>query len=183
MKKIHLFHLDKTLSTYTYPFVKIVFCIVIILLLIFRNKFLHVNQMIWKIIVGVFCVIVGIASILCIYISLAEILVVHENKLEIHKYMNEKSEECVSYSVEKVFSLICQNDIIDFEIVSKSTRINIGASSDNRPEDLVFFDKLYYIGNQEYDNLEIFMEELKKYSIDGQILVVLIDGLSPKCYQ
>ncbi len=180
MKKFHLFCLDESMNSYIYPFVKIVLCIGIILLLIFRDHFIQIDQLLWEIIVGVLCVILCFACILCVEISLAELLVVHDNKHKMHKQMIENDEECVSFSVERVVSLTGQNDIIDFEIVSKGTRLNIGASSDNKPGDSVFFDKLYYIGNQEYDNLEIFMEELKKYSIDGQIPVVSIDGVSPK---
>ena len=154
----------------------------IILLLIFRNKFLHINQMIWEIIEGVFCVALGIACILCIEISFAQLLVVHDNRLKKQELTSKQTEKVRRFPIEKIISLSRDNDIIEFKIVSKGTCLNIGASSDNKPGDSVFFDKLYYIGNREYDNLESFMEELKKYSIDGQISVVLIDGLSPKCY-
>ncbi len=183
MKKFHLFSLGEPGESYTYPLVKIVFCIVIILLMIFRNHFIHVDQLILEIIIGVVCVVLGIACILCIEIAFAQLLVVRDNRSEICKQMNGNTKECVDFSADKVVSLISQNDIIDFEIVSKGTCLNIGASSDNKPGDSVFFDKLYYIGNREYDNLESFMEELTKYSIGEQISVVSIDGVSPEYYQ
>ena len=183
MKKMHLFSIDESMDSYIYPIVKIVLCIAIILLLIFRNHFIQINQSLWEIIVGVFCVALGIACILCIEISFAQLFVVHDNRLKKQELTSKQTEKVRRFPIEKIISLSRDNDIIEFKIVSKGTCLNIGASSDNKPGDSVFFDKSYYIGNREYDNLESFMEELTKYSIGGQISVVSIDGVSPEYYQ
>ena len=183
MKKLNLFRVDDAMSTYTYPLMKIVICIAIIPLLIFRDHFIHIEQLIGEIIFGVVCVELGIACILCIEISFAQLLVVHDNRSKNKKLTSKQIEEGEWIPIEKIVTLSRDNDIIEIKVVSKGVCINIGASSDNRPGDSIFFDKLYYIGNQEYDSLEVFMEELKKYSIDGQIPVVSIDGVPLKCYQ
>ena len=183
MNRLSFFRLNNTLQTYTFPIFKIVLCITIILSLVFRNHFIHIEHLSWKIIVGVFCIIVCLACVLCIYISVAEIIVVHDHQSENPKFISPQSKDCRWLSVDKVVSLISQNDIIDIQILLKDSCIKIGASSDLKPGDSVFFDKHYYIGHREYENLEIFKAELLNYSADGQILVFQIDGVSPKYYQ
>lgn len=183
VKKMHLFSIDESMNSYIYPVVKIVLCIVIILLLIFRGHFIQINQLLWDIIERVFCTALGSACILCIVISFAQLLVVHDNRSEKQALTSKQMEKVRRFPIEKIISLSRDNDIIEFKIVSKDMCLNIGASSDSKRGDSVFFDKLYYIGNREYDNLGSFMEELTKYSIDGQISVVSIDGVSPEYYQ
>lgn len=179
MKRIYFFHLDNTLNTYILPILKIVSCVAIILLLIFRNRFIHVEQPNWKLIVGGASVIVGYVCIMCVYISLAEILVVYEKRLENQK---SKNKECKWFPVDKVVSLASQNDIIEIQIVSGSSCIKVGSSSNLKPGDSVFFDKRYYIGNQEFEKSDQFHEELLKYSDDEEIPVITIDGVSPECF-
>ena len=46
-----------------------------------------------------------------------------------------------------------------------------------------FSDKEYYIGNKTFKNISDFKAEILKYAMDGQILVVFIDGLIPDKFE
>ena len=57
--------------------------------------------------------------------------------------------------------------------------LKIGASSYMENMSSEFSDKEYYIGNKTFKNISDFKAELLKYTINRQILVIFIDGLTP----
>ncbi len=86
-------------------------------------------------------------------------------------------------SVNAVISLLADNDIIEFEVAKEETSIFLGSSSDCEPGSSVFFDKLYYIETKAYTDLDNMIEALNDLFPDGEIPVLLIDGVSPKHYR
>ena len=55
--------------------------------------------------------------------------------------------------------------------------MQIGASSACKANSAVFFDRRFYIGENEYLTIEKFKEELLKYAVDNEIYVATIDGV------
>ena len=94
-----------------------------------------------------------------------------------------KNQKFYNISVDKIVSLAEENDIIEFMIIADDKKIKMGASSDCENNSFTFFDKRYYIGKQEYENIDEFRERVQEISDNGTIKVVSIDGVSPKYYK
>ena len=56
----------------------------------------------------------------------------------------------------------------------------VGASSDSEPGRSELFDKLYYVGKQEYASIADFRAALLPFADDGMLSVYRIDGLPPE---
>ncbi len=115
---------------------------------------------------------------ICPRIALAEMILVYENK-ETEKKLKRK--KTYDMPVDKIVSLSEENDIIEFMIIADDKKIKMGASSDY--EYNKFFDKRFYIGKQEYENIDEFRDRVQEISDNGTIKVVSIDGVSPKYYK
>ena len=77
--------------------------------------------------------------------------------------------------------VLLREDILDLVIEYNGERLKIGAASDSERNGK-FFDKVYYIKDQEYQDINEFLEEVEKYSNNRQFKVILVDGLDPKYY-
>ena len=100
-----------------------------------------------------------------------------DTEIKIHT----KEKDTYNIPIDKVISLSEENDIIEFMIIADDKKIKMGASSDY--EYNKFFDKRYYIGKQEYENIAEFRERVQEISDTGTLKVVSIDGVSPKYYK
>lgn len=182
MKK-NIFRVDDTLKSYTYPIIKCLICIVLLLFLMNTGRFFYIEKTIWRFIVGAICVCIGFSSILCICISVAEMIIIHDNRPKKDNVSIKEIEECKMYPIDEVMSLVNNNDIIEIRIISNRKIVEIGSSSDSNVGSSKFFDKLFYIGEKEFESLDDFQKELLLYSDNGQISITLIDGVSPKKYR
>ena len=173
MKK--LFELQTNLTNYTYPLTKTVVSILIILFSIFRKSLFVISSKPLNFFVTLFCFVATLASILCIYISIPELFYVWKNK----KAKQERVEFITTtpFDLERVINLVKENDIIEFEIKSTGGIIKVGSSSDCKVGDSVFFDKRFYIEENEYLTSEEFESSLLQHSTDGKINVIAIDGV------
>lgn len=178
MRKFNPFCIDDTLMTYTYPIVKVLACVVILILVINRN--FHIKDTIWHFIVEAICIGISIASIHCISISVGEMIIVSDNRSDASGKPSKKSKEPILYPIDKIVSLVKDNDIIEIQISKNGKVIEVGASSDSEAGSSKLFDKLYYIKKKEFENLDDFRKALSLYSDNGQISVISIDGVSPK---
>ena len=99
------------------------------------------------------------------------------------------------YEISRIINLIKKEDVIDIQILVDGKIIYIGAASDcTRSGE--FFDKIYYISPQEYDEdlgsghngqmefstIEEFQNGVMQYAPDGMIRVYLIDDEKPEYY-
>ena len=82
-----------------------------------------------------------------------------------------------SFDLERVINLVKENDIIEFEIKSTGGIIKVGSSSDCKVGDSVFFDKRFYIEENEYLTSEEFETEILRHTVDGKLYVISIDGV------
>lgn len=177
---MNIFKCNDDRNSYTYSITKIPLCIVLIILLISRNDFIHVDNYVLNIIIGIFCVAAVLASALCIYISVAEIMLIHEKREKVKTDLNHALKYSKEFSIEEILSLLVTNDIIEIWIVSNDQIIEIGSSSDCREGSAQFFDKRYYVNEKEFTKIDYLRTEILPYFVDEKVKVISIDGISPK---
>ena len=174
------FELQTKLTSYTYPLAKICVSISIILFSIFRNNLFIISSKPLNFVVSLLCLAATLASVLCIYIAVPELFYAYKNRKA--NLPERKPTTAIPYDLETIKRLVQENDIIEFEIRTTEGIIQIGASSDCKVDSSVFFDKRFYIGENEYLTTEKFEEDLLKYAVDKEIHVITIDGVkAEKC--
>lgn len=167
------------LMTYSYPLIKIIVCLAIILICIFRNRFIGNLNRFMSIVIAAICFLVGLASILCIYNAVAELFYVSENRKN-SRVQNIDCRRIKQFTIDEIETILLNDDIVEFEVIYNCARYKIGASSDCKYSSSIFTDKAYYINDVEYATIE----KIKKALIDlfpkGTIPVLTIDGLFPE---
>ena len=159
------FKVNEENNRYIMPIVKIVICVLIICLCVNRdiiqNEYLDFCFKIMAVFGVVLCT-------LSIYLSIAEIFIAYDNrkkdKLEKIKINNI---DYTCFKTEKLINILLDNDIIEFVIIVENKLIKIGSSSDCDVSNYIFFDKAYYIDEQEYEDIEIFRRLSGLYPLDA----------------
>lgn len=177
---MNIFNVNTSLKSYAYPIIKIMICVALVLFLINRGHFYSIERISLRIIEGIFCVCLGLASILCIYISAAEMIIVHDNRTQTENVSDKEIEKCKVYSIDEVVIMAEKNDIIEIQIIEDGRCLNVGSSSDCKAGSSKFFDKMFYIGKEEFKNIEDFKKSLTACSTNGELSVIKIDGIKPK---
>lgn len=162
-------------KSYCYPLIKLFLFILVIIIAVRRDAVFHITNMFLSNMVTVISLILTIFSILGIYVAVAELIYVYSNR----KSKNHDLSECVIFTTDNILQLIFDNDIIEIEISLNTNIVCIGASSDNRPSDMAFFDKQYFIDDKSYKDFDVFSKKLRSLSKDGNLLVIRIDGRKP----
>lgn len=75
-----IFEVDTKLTSYTYPLIKIMISLSVILFSIFRSKIFTISMVALNFLVALLCFAATLASILCIYISVGELFYVRKSK-------------------------------------------------------------------------------------------------------
>lgn len=175
-----IFHVNEDLKSYTYPIVKLLICILLIVLAICRGQIIHTDSMAVEAIIGVLCTTVVIICIYCIYISVYEIFQTYENRSAISTISNFAITDSSTYMIDDVVNMVKANDIVEIQIIANN-RINvIGSSSDCKVGSSKFFDKRYFIDENEFVSVQDFKDSLLSYSDNGKLSVILIDGIKPE---
>ena len=175
-----IFHVNEDVKSYAYPILKIIICAALIIVFIYRDRIFCINSKVINIVIGILCTAIGIVCIYCIYISAYELSQVHENRGKETALSDGIIANNKRYTIDEIVYMAEVNDIIEIQIVSKNTTVKIGSSSDCKNGSSKFFDKLYYIDDEIFENIKDFKSELLAYAISGQISVVFIDGIAPK---
>ena len=171
-----LFEPNLNSTSYTIPIIKLVISVVIITACVFRNSIFHIENKLLGIIFSSVAFVFTIICVVIAYISCCEIYATFENTHE-SVIANEK------YSlihIDDILSQIDSNDIIEYQILTDSGTILIGASSDNRYGSNKFFDKKYYCDKQEFDSIDELSNALSKYLVNDYLQVLSIDGIRVK---
>ena len=166
-------------KSYLIPVLKIALSILLIALVICRNHFIHINNSIWNTIISVVCFLIVILLVLSIYLSVGEMILINECRAESTLDANIAISYGKSYSIDYVLDLLESNDIIEILIISNKQVIKLGATSDSHPGNSMFFDKCYYIDNQNDITIENLKNRIIDYSINNKICVIAIDGIPP----
>ena len=171
-----LFEVQKKLTSYWYPVIKIIIFMAIIGLCIFRRKlFIFPSQWINTVVsfVSFFFVTPCIPAL---YVSIGEVF---------HTYANRKCNcydycDAVKYSVNDVISMAQREDIIEIDLLTAEGLLKVGASSDNQYSSSIFVDKQYYIGEHTYKDISEFASALLLVSSNNMLYITSIDGISTK---
>jgi hypothetical protein len=178
--KLNLLDFNENIISYRYPIIKIITSVVLIIILVNRTYFIHFEDEVFNIILGVIATAVGCVCILCIYISWAEISLVHENRKKTNIVIDSIIANTKKYSIDEIVAMSKNNDIIDIQIVVNDKAIGIGSSSDCKAGSSKFFDKLYYIDKNEFANIDDFKASLLSHTVNEKIMVISIDGIRPE---
>ena len=168
-----LFELQTDLTSFTYPVVKTIICLSVILFSIVRNRIFSFSSAWANVVVTIVCFVLTIVSILCLYISIGELFHTHSNRMNI----NYQPLDVKRMTIEAVIKIVCENDIVEIEVSTDNKTIKIGASSECKYSSSIFEDKLFYISSSEYDTIELFKEALIDLFPKGIIPVSRVDGL------
>ena len=160
------------------PIIRIILFCAVIILSGFGKDILRIDSKIWNTILGIAAGIIVSLSILGIYLDIVRLLTIHEKKKKNSMAINEKKAEGEAKSIEEVISLLESNDIIEIHIKSNDESIIVlGASSDCPVDSSTFFDKQFYMDDQEDVPISIIKVKLNEASRDGCVSVVSIDGI------
>ena len=78
----NIFEPQRDLTSFTYSIIKIIICILIYLLVFFRDHFITVTTVFGKVLTTAVSGVLVIASILCVYVSVFEIFFTIGNLLK-----------------------------------------------------------------------------------------------------
>lgn len=174
-----LFNLNTKATSYTYEIVKIAVSLAIIIVGINFRRIIPIqfeSLPLWvDILLRILAAQVVILSVLCIYTSVGELCYVYANRSKKKKGEKVYTEKL---PIETVIKLVSENDIVEFEACVGAGIIKIGASAESDYSSSKFKNKLFYIGNAEYETIEPFIEALNAKFPDGNLPVSRIDGLA-----
>ena len=167
-------------TSYKRPLIRIVICLIVIVVGIFRGKIFPIPSGVVDTIITILCIPISLITIFSIYISIFDIVELFETRQKSKKRSLIKPTDCVLKKLEDVMLLVEQNDIIEFEIRTDRGLILAGSSSDCKNSSSNFFDKKYYIEENEYETISDFREAMISFSKDGALAVYAIDGVKQK---
>ena len=174
-----MFKLRTNLTAYRSPVLRIVVSTIILALIYFRKRLIHIqNELVVTISMIVFLVFI-VLSILCIIVSFLEICYVFENK----RAKRARKSNAKIVSEETLFKMLDENDIIEIEIISSGEIIKLGASSDCAHNSMVYYDKKYYINDRDYTSLMEIKKALAEEFFGQTYKIISIDGCDPKHYR
>lgn len=168
-----LFEVQTDLTSFTYPVVKILICMSVIIFSIVRNQIFRFSSSWANAVVSILCFVLTIISILCLYISVGELFHTASNRRNTYYHPLDVKQ----LTIAAVTKIVSENDIVEIEVCTDDKTIIIGASSECKYSSSVFEDKLFYISSSEYDTIELFTEALIDLFPNGIIPVSKIDGL------
>ncbi len=173
---MNCFQVNSHLKSYTYPLVKIIIFISIIIIAIYRDKFFTLNNSLMEFIAGIICLCIVVGCILCIYISFAELILTHENREKVKADIATIAKSGTEISIREIMSLVLSNDIIELHVLVNEKIVEIGSSSDCDPGSSKFFDKKFFIDEKEFETGDEFENELKTLANQKKFNIISIDG-------
>ena len=182
------FEIDENIKSYTPPVLKAVLSVLSIVLLVLSfplTRHISENHPFVGIVIRIVNVAIVLISVLRIYLSFGEVLLLAERREEAKKAnLNTKvaATKGKNVSVDSIISLLESNDVIEIWIVAKNQNIKLGASSDSKQGSSKFFDKAFYIDDNDNVTIEDLRKALDNYSVEGKVCVFEIDGVSPNSY-
>lgn len=141
----------------------------------------------WGRLVDFLCFCVLWALVLPFYIGVADFFETFETRRKLKKKQQKMTKKKAKetgkqYTLKNIAKMLREEDIIEFEIITQSGVITIGTSSDCEPGGFKFFDKAYYIGDEEFElqQEKEFLEKLSHMCGGESITVLSIDGVKVK---
>ena len=170
---------NEDINSYKLPVIKVVLFSLIIALLINRKRFVSIDNSLLDAVIGVTCALIAMVCVLCICISICEMLLLHDRREATKIDLENAIMHSKNYSINSILTLLEENDIIELLALSHGQIIRLGASSNSSPGNSHFFDKNYYVNDEDSVTIEELIKVLSRYSVDGELCVISIDGISP----
>ena len=169
-----IFDIDKYPESYLGPVIKILVGIgIFIILQLLRQQMEDTVDF-----------FLGIVSAICfcyVLITSVQLLIVKENRGKTKKISEKKYKKSKKYSVDKIVSMVEADEIDEIEIAFNGKRVYLGASVDSEPGRSDFFDKRFYVGKEEFTEIEDFIKAVQPYVDENrEVLVLTIDGCAPR---
>lgn len=171
LKKV--FEVNTEIKNYTYPVFKIMLCLIVTLLLLNRNKIFSLEGTKVAGFVTVFATAIVIVCVYCTYISIAEVVELYDRRAQ--NRININTIATKQYPVETILNLIEKEDVLDVVIKVQKDIIKIGCTSDNNWSTNVFFNKIYYCNETQYESIEAFREAINTYASNEMLDVISIE--------
>ena len=77
-----IFKVNSEIRNYTYPTIKILLCLVVILVLMNRNRLFSLEDKRGAIVSTILALILAVGCVFCIYIAIAEIIELHDRRVD-----------------------------------------------------------------------------------------------------
>lgn len=135
---------------------------------------------------GFFALCILWAMVIPFYLGVIGIIETFVKRLELkrkQKMLNKRARKTgKQYSLDDIAKRLREKDIIEFEVKTLTGVITMGASSDCEPGSFKFFDKAYYIEDEEFaiEQEKEFLEKLSHMCGGESITVLSIDGVKVK---
>lgn len=178
---MRIFEVRANEQSYRYSLTRIASGVILIALCIFRGKIFLVSNKWLNVMISGISFVIGMGSILCILISVGECIHVHENRRRAKG--NRRKEIAKILTAEEIEIIVSREDIIEIEVELEKGIAVIGASSECGKNGFVFTDKRFFIDDQEFEAIEVFIAELVHRFPEGKIPVLRIDGLKAERYK
>ena len=163
---------------YSKPVIQIVLCMAMIATAIRRDAIFPIKNTTIKLITDVMFGTLTIFSVIRLVLAFDSLYNVYEYRKNTGD-VKQKKQSCL-YKLEDMIKTIEENDIIEIEVAAGTQSMYIGSSSNLEPGSNKFYEKIYYIGDDEYIAAGPFKSALLKLFPDQIICVKSIDHLSPE---
>ena len=171
-----LFSFQDGLTSFTYPVVKIVTSLALLISAMLCARIADISNPLANLAFKVLYCAVAMACILCLIVSIREFFSVISNRKSTHA----SPQDGKALTIQAVIGLVSRYDIIDIEACRGNETIKLGSSAESEYRDAPLKNKLFYISDAEYDTAEQFGEALFTLFPNGIIRVRKIDDVPVK---
>lgn len=183
MKFSNPFSMDETIHSYWYPIIKIIICLFILVIWFLINRIFADQSNLLQLLMTIISLIVCLCSILAIEVSICEIISIQDRSNDKKEQLHSSDYKTVDASIDQILDLFKNNDCMDIKLLFDSKIVHIGVASDNNVKDNIFFNKVYYIENEEFETLKPFEDALVRLKhSEKHLKIIEIDDLSPQEY-
>lgn len=171
-----LFSFQDGLTSFTYPVVKIVISLALLISAMLCARVADISNPLANLAFKVLYCVVAMACILCLIVSIHEFFSVISNRKTAHA----SPQDGKALTIQAVIDLTSRYDIIDIEACRGNETIRLGSSAESDDRDAPLKNKLFYISDTEYETAEQFEEALSTLFPNGSIRVRKIDDVPVK---
>lgn len=171
-----LFSFQKGLTSFTYPAVKIVVSLALLIAAMLCARIVDFSSALANLAFRVLYCAFAMACVLCLIISIVEFFSVISNRKRAHA----SPQDGKALTIQVVIQLVSRYDIIDIAACRGSKTIKLGSSAESEYRGAPLKNKLFYIADAEYDTAEQFGEALFTLFPNGIIRVREIDDVPIK---
>lgn len=164
-------------TSFLVPIVATIICFAILCSVVWLNILFKAED---KWIIYFISIVVGALCGIGIFVCVPLLLTNADNRKNIKlKYNDINERDCELKAFDDLIDLIDKCDIVDIIILSESIT-KIGATSNCNYGSSRFYDKRFYIDEEEWSDISEFSDRLKSICTDGQVCVYSIDGVALK---